>query len=242
MTNNLSNIITSAFSHKTHLTKSELEKVLAKYYTDHQNDNTLNWRIHDLKNKGIIQNFARGVYSLADKKEFQPDISTEVVELFNRVQKDLPYTTISVIDTKWFNEFIQLQVFKTNIIVEAEKIATSNVFNNLIDAGKKAFLNPDPCIIERYVSNTEDTIIVKSLITESPVIEYQGIKIASLEKMLVDCIADTKIYGAQSQEMDLIFKAAAEKYSINTSTLKRYARRRNRTEAINKLIQEHLDD
>jgi hypothetical protein len=242
MANNLSNIINTAFSHKTHFTKSELEKVLAEYYTDYKNDNTLNWRIHDLKNKGVIQNFARGVYALADKKEYQPEISNEAAELFRRIREDLPYTTISIIDTKWFNEFMQLQVFKTNIIVEADKIATSTVFNKLIDAGKKAFLNPDPEIIERYVSNTEDAIIVKSLITESPIIEHQGIKIASLEKMLVDCIADTRIYGAQSQEKDSIFKAAAEKYCINTSTLKRYARRRNKTEAINKLIQVHLND
>jgi predicted transcriptional regulator of viral defense system len=241
MEDSFSNIVQRAFKRRVYFTKDELEKVLVKYYPDN-NGNTLTWRIHDLKNRGIIQNIARGIYSLANKKEFSPDISDEAVGLYKQIHRDFPYITICITDTRWFNEFMLHQVFKTYLIIEVEKSAASTVFNKLTDEGEKVFLNPDSNIIERYISNTEGALIVKSLISESPVEEQAGIKIASLEKMLVDCVADAKIYSAQAQEINLIFKNATEKYSINSSTLKRYARRRNKIDAVTKLMQAYLND
>ena len=50
----------------------------------------------------------------------------------------------------------------------------------------------------------------------------------TLEKILVDIIADEELFAAQQGELEFIFKSAFDKYNINESKMKRYASRRNR--------------
>jgi hypothetical protein len=80
---------------------------------------------------------------------------------------------------------------------------------------------------------------VKSLISESPVLDQHGVKIAPLEKLLVDCVSDQDLFAAQQSEIDFIFKTAFDKYTINESKLKRYARRRNQLEKVKNLLNKH---
>ena len=60
----------------------------------------------------------------------------------------------------------------------------------MTDVSKKVFLNPSEDMLSRYISNFDEVIIVKSLISESPISDQDGIKVASLEKLLVDCVSD----------------------------------------------------
>ncbi|MBK8786380.1 MAG: hypothetical protein IPN43_07745 [Chitinophagaceae bacterium] len=110
----------------------------------------------------------------------------------------------------------------------------------MTDVSKKVFLNPTEDIFNRYISNFNEVIIVQPLISESPITEQGGIKIASLEKLLVDCVADKDLFAAQQSEIDFIFKTAQSKYSINISKIKRYARRRNQLEKIDLLLNKTL--
>lgn len=201
------------------------------------NESTRKWKIHDLKEKGIIRNVMRGIYSLAEQRQsYLPDISTEAEELYKNIRQELPYAELSIAHTGWFNEFMLHQVFKTYLIIEVEKEATTTVFNRLSEQDKKVFLNPGREIFEYYIANTENPIIVKSLISESPLIEMADIKVATLEKLLVDCICDTEIYSAQYQEASTIYNNAMEKYQVNTSRLQRYSKRRNRVFETSNLI------
>jgi 3-deoxy-D-manno-octulosonic acid (KDO) 8-phosphate synthase len=52
--------------------------------------------------------------------------------------------------------------------------------------------------------------------------------VPTLEKILVDIIADDALFSAQQGELEFIFKSAFDKYNINKSKMKRYASRRNR--------------
>ncbi len=236
MITNYINAIREQFKGKSSFSKKELVKVLAKFYPD-TNENTLKWKIYDLKEKGVIQHLARGLYSLTEQKgPYLPEISLEAKELYKNIQRELPYTQLSIADTRWFNEFMLHQVFRTYVIIEIEKDAAVTVFNRLSEQGKKAFLNPGSKVFELYIINTEEPIIIKPLISESPLIDLGDIKVASLEKLLVDCICDKEIYGAQYEEAHNIFKNTLEKYNVNISKLKRYARRRNRIVEINELI------
>lgn len=205
------------------------------------NQNTLKWKIYYLKERGLIHPVAKGVYTLAKQPPpYLQDISIEASDLYKRIQKELPYTKLSITHTAWFNEFMVHQVFRTYLIIEVEKDATTTVFNKLSDWGKKAFLNPGQEVFEYYISNTEDPIIIKPLISESPLIEFDNIKVATLEKLLVDCLSDKLIYGAQHQEISGIFESVMKKYSLNISKLKRYAGRRNKMEEINELLKKNI--
>lgn len=237
---NLHNIIQSAFCKRGNFTKTELMKLLTKHFPEWGNENTLSWKIHDLKTKGIIHHLSRGVYTVhEEKKEYRPEIIKDALQLYNAIQQQLLCTTLCVVDTKWYNEFMLHQALKHYLIIEVEKDTQATVFNRLIKMGKPAFLNPSLDIFENYIAYKEEVIIVKPLISESPLIEQEGIEIASLEKMLVDCLCDNEIYRAQFQEFEAIFRNATEKFNVNSSKLRRYARRRNKITKIGQLIEKY---
>jgi hypothetical protein len=212
MSDHLHDIIQTAFFNRRNFTKTELMKLLAKHFPEWSNENTLSWKIHGLKTKGIIHHLGRGVYTLhEEKKEYRPEIVKDVLQ----------------------------QVLKHYLIIEVEKDSQATVFNRLIKIGKSAFLNPGLEVFENYIAYKEEVIIVKPLISESPLIEQEGIEIASLEKMLVDCLCDNEICRAQLQEFDVIFRNATQKYTVNSSKIKRNARRRNKITEIEQLVEKY---
>lgn len=198
---------------------------------------TLQWRIFELKKKGILHHVTRGTYSFQQRPEYQPMISSSLKRLFKKVNKELPFASICVWDTRWFNEFTKLQLFKHFLVIEAEKDAAGAIHNKLVSPGSPVFLNPEKEIFENYITYYDEVIIVKSMITEAPVINHENIVCASLEKLLVDCLAEPVMFGAQQAELDTIFKDALERYNININAMKRYARRRNKLKALEMRIQ-----
>ena len=74
----------------------------------------------------------------------------------------------------------------------------------------------------------DNAIIIKNLNSEAPIQKWNNINVPTLEKILVDIIADDELFAAQQGELEFIFKSAFDKYNINESKMKRYASRRNR--------------
>lgn len=234
-----SQIILNALHSRKTLSKSDLFSCL------YQADPTISmssftWRLHQLKKQGLINSPRQGVYSIIIGNIFTPVISPSLKRIHNKVAKEFPYAQICVWDSRWFNDLMLHQLFRYYLVIEVEKDSTEAVFNTMTDVSKKVFLNPDADIFNRYISNFNEVIIVQSLISESPIIEQDGIKIAPLEKLLVDCVADKDLFAAQQSEIDFIFNTARSKYSINTSKIKRYARRRNQLNKIVTLLNKTL--
>jgi hypothetical protein len=238
MKENITTILNDNFGRKKTFSKSELENVLKEYYDRPYQETTYRWRIHDLKSRGIIQNIGRGIYTFPkENKEFKPTITRESKEIFEKIHESLPYTVIALIDTGWFNEFMVNQVFRAYLIIDVEKTATASVFNNLPREYKQSYLNPKREIFDNYIINGDRPVIINSMISESPLIEVDKIKIASLEKLLVDCVSDNLLYAAQQEEEEGIYQRALEKYPVNINKLKRYARRRNREERVTEILE-----
>jgi len=228
--------INRAFSKKEIITKDELETFLRKSFP-HAAKETISWRIHDLKSKGIISNVSRGLYSLKSKRDFEPEISNTVKRLNRRLGKDFPFIQFCLWESKWFNELMVHQLFKNYIVIETEKGVMESVFNSFSDLNKMIYLNPDHEIFELYISNYEEVIIVKPLVSEAPIIiNDKGIHLASLEKLLVDALIEKELFASQQNELDNIFTSVFERYNINRSKLKRYARRRNKLPELEKYI------
>src|SRR5690348_13753585 len=77
------------------------------YNNENVNDNTLAWRIHDLKKKGIIRQAGRGLYALSDnsdKKEYHPEITNTLSHIFYTVKDNFPYVDLCIEDMRWYNE------------------------------------------------------------------------------------------------------------------------------------------
>ncbi|MBR6864123.1 MAG: nucleotidyltransferase family protein [Bacteroidales bacterium] len=82
------------------------------------------------------------------------------------------------------------------------------------------------------MEDLHDFILVKPLISESPVFENDGVFIPHLEKRLVDYEADKEYATLTGQDIQREFQRAFELYPINTSRLLRYAGRKGKKEEI----------
>lgn len=224
------------FKGKTSVSASEILRFLKTQYPDVATK-TLQWRIYELKKKGVIYHVTRGTYSFEERTEYRPALSRPLKRLYNGIHKELPYAAICVWDTRWFNEFTELQLFKHFLVIEAEKEVSEAVYNRLVSPTVSVFLNPDNVIFEKYIVNHDEVIIVKSMISEAPVTSQESIVCASLEKLLVDCLAEPVMFSAQQAELDTIFKNAFDRYTININAMKRYARRRNKLKELGTRIQ-----
>ena len=99
--------------------------------------------------------------------------------------------------------------------------------------------------IENYVYASKEAIIVKALLSESPIQSAGGVPVQSLEKIMVDLYADSNLFlFLQGNELVNIFRNAFEKYTINRDKLMRYAKRRNKEKlmkiAINQINSNNL--
>lgn len=199
-------------------------------------EKTINWKIFQLKSKGILSHISRGVYTLNRKRAFYPELSANVIRIHNKVKKELPFASFCIWDSRWFNEFMVHQMFRFHIVVEVEKDAVDSVFYTISDFAKNVFLKPDAEIFSRYILNHQEVIIVKPLISESPLQVFDGIRVPCLEKLLIDCFADKDLFAAQQDELDNIYQSVFDKYSVNMNKIRRYARRRDQlAELENKL-------
>ncbi|MBL0912276.1 MAG: hypothetical protein IBJ09_07875 [Bacteroidia bacterium] len=199
-------------------------------------DAAVSWRLHDMKSQGLIQSCGYGNYTLSEKHAFLPVVSARLKRLYHKIHREFPFIEACVWDSRWFNNFMQHQLFRFYLVIEVEKGAAESVFNALTDFNTNVFLDPDKNVFDRYVSNFDEVIIVKPLISEAPLIEHDGIKLASLEKLLIDVLADKVLFAAQQQELGYIYQSVQQKYNLNVSRMRRYARRRNQSDRLNTLL------
>lgn len=199
-------------------------------------DATVSWRLHNMKSQGLIQSFGYGNYTLSEKPAFLPGGSARLKRLYHKVHREFPFIEVCVWDSRWFNNFMQHQLFRFYLVIEVEKEATESVFNALTEFNTNVFLDPGKDIFDRYISNFEEVVIVKPLISEAPLVEQDGIKLASLEKLLIDVLADKILFAAQQQELSYIYQSVQQKYNLNVSRMRRYARRRNQSARLSTLL------
>jgi len=227
--------IQSYFKEQRTISKNDLVKCIQKDFPELK-ESSINVYLSRLKKTGFLKNPARGIYALKGKEEFCPVVDVKLKRLFNKIKKEYPYIEFCIWNTKWLNDFMRHQPFKFYTILELEKDVTESVFYSLKEQGKQVFLEPDAETFELYIHNSDDVIILKQLISEAPLQEFENLVIPSLEKLLVDMIIDTKVYAAQQGELDFIYASAFEKFEVNKGKMKRYAYRRNRENEIEKLI------
>ena len=120
-----------------------------------------------------------------------------------------------------------------NLVVEVPKGSCDEVRTLL----KSKF--PDVALIKNayaMVEDLHDFILVKPIISESPLAVKEGVSVPELEKILVDHEADKEYAAMTDSEIQKEFQKAFELYSVNTSRLLRYAARKGKKEEISNRI------
>jgi hypothetical protein len=183
--------------------------------------------------KGILQRVSRTFYVLGKEKNYIPEISSKIKSIYKKTKKEFPYLAVCIWNTKWLNEFMIHQPNRFYILLEVEKDVAESVFYYLREKDSAVFLEPKKDVFEKYLPENKEAIIVKSLVSEAPVISAGGIETASIEKILVDIFCDGVIFSAyQGSEMLRIFESAFTKYTVNQSKMFRYANRRGKKDEL----------
>ena len=128
-------------------------------------------------------------------------------------------------------------------IIEVEADALEPVFNYLKDLKTSdVFLQPSEIELERYVSEKENPIIIKSLVTRSPIQIVNNVPTVTLEKLIVDLFSDKKLFSAyQGSELTHIINKAIDKYSIDATKMLLYATRKTKDKELTAFLKTRTD-
>lgn len=194
---------------------------------------TVNWRVYSLVQSGILSRIGRGKFTLGEGKVFIPQITPKIKKVYNSIHKQFPFLQTCIWNTIVLNEFMLHQPGRFYTLVEVEKDSMESVFYFLKEKNKNIYLDPSADILSRYASGEYETIIIKSLVSEAPTQKIQNVETTTIEKILVDIFTDEIIFAAQQgSEMQFVFKAAFDKYTINENRMLRYADRKRKKEAL----------
>ncbi|MGD0582930.1 MAG: DUF6577 family protein [Bacteroidales bacterium] len=198
---------------------------------------TVNWRVYSLVRSGILNRIGRGKFVLGEGQTYIPEISSKIKTLNTRLKKEFPYLNFCLWNTSSFNEFMVHQPGRFYILLEVEKEATQSVFFFLKENKLSVFIDPTKDLIEKYIPDEKETLMVKALVSEAPIQLINGVNLPTLEKMLVDIFCDDVIFAAQQgSEMRTIFREAMKKYTINENRMLRYADRRRKKESFKQYL------
>lgn len=175
-------------------------------------------RIRALERKGLIYESGRGRYSLGAKPVYKAKVSPKMLELNKLLVSEFTGASlcISTMDG-------------SNVVVETER----KVVDKMLVFLRGRYLNVftfREAIANR--SALKDAIVVKALITDSPLVSFEEMNAPSLEKTLVDLVADKDFFRLDDEAIHKEFQRAFEVYPINRNRLVRYAGRRGVTASV----------
>lgn len=184
------------------------------------------WHIRKLISQNKLSRLSRGLYGRFVKKEFTPTLTADLKKLYDDIASEFPLIDIVVYSGQDVTA-LQHHVSANNALyVEVTKEASVAVFHYLIDKKIRAFHKPDRDFMCDYVDLSERCVIVKPLVTESPVRKIDGVCMPTMEKLLVDINGDADFYYIQGLEASYIFDNARSLYLLNSPKMLRYASRR----------------
>lgn len=199
--------------------------------------NTVNWRIYNLVQEGVLNRIGRGKFTLGKGNAYIPEISSKLAAVYKKIKSDFPFLTVCLWSTSVLNEFMLHQPGKYYQLLEVDKDAMESVFYYLKDRNYPVYVEPSKELIRRYMIDEKEPWIIKSLVSEAPLQQVNGIPTVTIEKMLVDIFCDPIIFNAQQgSEMNQIFKEAIGKYTISESKMLRYANRRRKRKELDNFL------
>ena len=244
LTNRLkSNELQLAFATTQKISRAAL-KQFYQQFDPGLKETTFRWMLYELKKQNLLLAIDRGVFKLCEGPvlpEYSPLLSKNLQTLSKKIKAQFPYVGYCLWETSCLNEFLLHQTGKTLIIIEVEADAAEAVFYHLKENRRNVYLTPTPQEFERYVYSSPDSIVIKKLVSQSPLLHQQGIPTPKLEKLIVDLFTDTEFYYPyQGKERTMLFQNVFERYRLSLKTLYRYAERRKCRQPLEDYLQTQI--
>jgi hypothetical protein len=194
--------------------------------------------------EGILSRIKKGVYELADDKNKEPykpladKVEKKVARLFEEQYPELKY---SVWNTGSLNRLMVHQHFSSFYLFEIEADVQDSVFYLFKEHKINVFMADDESILQRYMYDTKEPIVLKKLVSRSPLTRRDKISHPTLEKILVDIFIDQSLFNfAQGVELSNIYNKVFDSYVINITKLLGYADRRKAKDGIRNFIRDNV--
>ena len=201
--------------------------------------NTLSWHLSNLCKLGKLRRIGRGLYSTQIKTAYHVKASKKVRSLYHSLHKDFPFADFCLYDGSLLTPLLHDLSPNSTIYIETNRDVTESVFNHLSQKYQgRLFLAPTKEMTSKYIDLSQENIIIKPLITESPLTEDNGVPMPTLEKILVDTRVDADFFYLHGYENMEMLRTAISHYDVNRTRLLRYADRRNEKENIIKDLKE----
>ena len=206
-------------------------------------ETTFRWMLYELKTTGLIKAVDRGVFALSAGPAlpaYIPTLSKNMKTLYKKIAGKTPFADSCLWETSCLNEFLLHQPGKTLTVVEVEIEAAEAVFHTLKESYRNVFLFPSRQDFEYYIYSSSGSIVIKKLVSQSPLLSLDGIRTPKLEKLLVDLVADSDFfYPYQGNERTTLFRNAFMQYQVSLKTLYRYAQRRKCRQELEYYLQQN---
>jgi hypothetical protein len=194
---------------------------------------TVSWRIYSLLQQGVLQRIGRGKYSFGTTQYFVPKVSHKMKQIAQTIKKNYPFIKYCQWELSSVNMFSQHLINFNVLFVDVEREVVESVYYGLKEKYSRVMLIQN---LYDNLSEFDDTIIVRSLVSDSPIQKNENTYVTTLEKMLVDLTTDKELVSFQGNEIYHIYKNAFDKYTVNQQTMLRYAGRKNKREEIENIL------
>ena len=195
--------------------------------------NTLSWHLSNLCRQGKLRRIGRGIYTVNLSKTYQVKANAKARSLYKALSTQFPYADFCVYGGGVIAPLLHDLAPNNTIYIETNREVTESVFNVLLPKYKgRIFISPTKKIASTYIDFGRENIIVKSLVTESPLTHDDKVPVPTIEKLLVDTRVDDDFYYLHGYENLEMLRTAITHYDVNQTRLLRYADRRNEKESI----------
>lgn len=195
--------------------------------------NTLSWHLSNLCRQGRLRRTGRGIYTSHLSHTYQVKANATARSLYKTLSSQFPFADFCVYGGEVIAPLLHDLAPNKSIYIETNREVTESVFNVLIPKYKgRLFLSPTKKIASTYIDFGRENIIVKPLVTESPLTLDGKVPVPTVEKLLVDTRVDPDFYYLHGYENLEMLRTAFTHYDINRNRLLRYADRRNEKGAI----------
>ena len=190
---------------------------------------TVVWQVNELVKKGKVVRVGRGVYLFAPKKRFNLTASGLTRRAYKLLNSRLNYLEVTITDTSSLGDLMNLQPFSFVVCIETRKTAVNAVLSALQKEKIEAYSKKDFPKVERYVTTSQPVFVRPELAVNPSMPKEKNMRMANIEKILVDLVCDEDIYGQyQGSELENIYMNATERYAVNYSQMLKYAAARGK--------------
>jgi predicted transcriptional regulator of viral defense system len=198
---------------------------------------SLSQQLYRLQKNNRLERARQGVYRLPVSLFA---VSDEIKQLNELLKTHFPFADFCLWSSNVLMPFMHHIPNLNFIYVDVENDVAESAFNFLKDNQTKSiFFRPNKEEFNRYITGTK-AIIIRQLVSESPLQTIENVLVPTLEKVLVDIAGDVEFDFMQGAEITYFYRNVLDRNEINKKKLLRYASRRGRKEKVEQLYNNAL--